>query len=74
MEAYFARRDIHHLAHGARNRAVRASLPEIVLPYANLQELSRIARYGPRGHLTAADYDVALSDLALIDAELQSRL
>lgn len=74
VEAYLAERDIHHLAHGARNRAVRASLPAIVLPYENLQELSRIARYDPEARLTVADYEVALSDFVLVEAELRPRL
>lgn len=74
VEAYLAGRDLPHLTHGARNRAVRAYVPAIALSYGNLQDLSRVARYDPVGRLTTADYEVALADFAIIEAESRPRL
>ncbi len=68
VEAYFARRDVHHRSHSARNRAVNATFLLSARAYGNLQDASRISRYEAAGALSAAELEAALADFALIEA------
>ena len=70
IEAWFARRDIHHVNHVQRNRAVFEELSELTGPYRKLYDLSRLARYGVDGIITWADYE----DLAAAYDEIETQL
>jgi hypothetical protein len=74
VDAYFAAQDVHHETHRARNQAIGFAIPEVARRYVRLQELSRVARYGPPGALTAPDLDAALEAFEFVEAALQPRL
>ncbi|MCC6236921.1 MAG: hypothetical protein IT299_05020 [Dehalococcoidia bacterium] len=74
VEAVFAASGIHHASHLARNRAVRTELPEIALPYVNLQNLSRIARYDVDRTIDASLVESALAEFTIIETTLAGRL
>lgn len=70
MEAWFARRDIHHMGHIQRNQAVFEELREISGAYGKLYDLSRLARYGTDGLVTWADYEDSATAFQQIESHL----
>jgi hypothetical protein len=73
IEADYARVDLHHGSHASRNHAVLEDMPDLWNDYADLDRLSRIARYDEPGLLGWGDFDAARAAAGRIEAYLRAR-
>jgi hypothetical protein len=65
---------VHHTSHTSRNRSTVSGLPEVWDDYADLSDLSRIARYEASGSIAWNEEGAARAVFARMEAYLRPLL